>query len=135
MSMLLWHSIPNSPYPFIIFKGAELASATVPWHWLFFCLALKVCYKNLPRNFPISFEASKWHWLILASIGALVYRSGIHPILNFGFRFGFLTHIEINIQEKFQEKYFLPCKQTKYLILQNINGNLNNRFLSYYPKT
>ena len=27
-------------------KGAKLASATVPWHWLFFCLALKVCYKN-----------------------------------------------------------------------------------------
>ena len=52
-------------------KGAELASATVPWHWLFFCLASKVCYKNLPWNFPISFEASKWHWLILASIGAL----------------------------------------------------------------
>ena len=52
-------------------KGAELTSATVPWHWLFFCLASKVCYKNLPRNFPISFEASKWHWLILASIGAL----------------------------------------------------------------
>ena len=36
-----------------------------------FCLALKLGYKNLPRNFPISFEASKWHWLILASIGAL----------------------------------------------------------------
>ena len=38
-----------------------------------FCLASKVCYKNLPWNFPISFEASKWHWLILASIGALGY--------------------------------------------------------------
>ena len=54
-------------------NGVHLASATVPWHWLFFCLAMKVCYKNLPRNFPISFEASKWHWLILASIGALVH--------------------------------------------------------------
>ena len=52
-------------------KGAKLASATVQRHWLYFCLAWKVCYKNLPRNFPISFEASKWHWLILASIGAL----------------------------------------------------------------
>ena len=52
-------------------KGAELASATVPWHWLIFCLASKLCYKNLPRNFSISLEALKWHWLILASIGAL----------------------------------------------------------------
>ena len=42
-------------------KGDKLASATVQWHWLYFCLAWKVCYKNLPRNFPISFEASKWH--------------------------------------------------------------------------
>ena len=25
----------------MIFKSAELASATVPWHWLFFCLASK----------------------------------------------------------------------------------------------
>ena len=56
-------------------KGAELASATVPWHWLFFCLASKLCYKNLPPNNytqKISSEASKWHWLIYASIGALV---------------------------------------------------------------
>ena len=30
----------------IIGKGAELASATVPWHWLFFCLASKLCYEN-----------------------------------------------------------------------------------------
>ena len=27
-------------------KGTELASATVPWHWLFFCLASKLCYEN-----------------------------------------------------------------------------------------
>ena len=40
-----------------------------------FCLASKLCYKNLPRNFPISFYASKWHWLILASIGALEYKT------------------------------------------------------------
>ena len=48
-------------------KGAELASATMPWHWLFFCLASKLCYKNLPWNNytqKISSEASKWHWLI-----------------------------------------------------------------------
>ena len=57
----------------LISKGAELASATVPWHWLFFCLASKLCYKNLPQDIPISLEASKWHWLILASIGALDY--------------------------------------------------------------
>ena len=55
----------------IINKGAELASATVPWHWLFFCLASKLCYKKFASDFPISLEASKWHWLILASIGAL----------------------------------------------------------------
>ena len=55
----------------MIFKSAELTSATVPWHWLIFCLASKLCYKNLPRNFSISLEALKWHWLILASIGAL----------------------------------------------------------------
>ena len=29
-----------------ISKGAELASATVPWHWLFFCLASKLYYEN-----------------------------------------------------------------------------------------
>ena len=22
----------------------------VPWHWLFFCLVLRLCYKNMPRN-------------------------------------------------------------------------------------
>ena len=32
-------------------KGTILTSATMPWHWLFFCLALKLCYKDLPRNY------------------------------------------------------------------------------------
>ena len=37
-------------FRYSICKGAELASATVAWHWLFFCLALKLSYKILPRN-------------------------------------------------------------------------------------
>ena len=39
-----------------MFKGAELASATVPWHWLFFCPAPKVStYLHIlgaPKNNP-----------------------------------------------------------------------------------
>ena len=57
-----------------MYKGAELASATVPWHWLFFFLASKLCYKNMPQNYEYlskSFKASKWQWLILVLIGAL----------------------------------------------------------------
>ena len=55
-----------------ILKGAELASATVPWHWLFFAPPWKSVHiigcsekKNL--------ESLKWHWLILPSIGASVH--------------------------------------------------------------
>ena len=43
-------------------KGAELASATVPWHWLFFCLALKLYYENLPRNYDTQKYLSKKLW-------------------------------------------------------------------------
>ena len=31
-------------------KGAKLATATVPWHWLVFCLASRLCYET-PRNY------------------------------------------------------------------------------------
>ena len=61
----------------LMHKGAELASATVPWHWLFFVLprsyAMKTCLEiMIPKNiFPKSFEASKWGWLILAPNGVL----------------------------------------------------------------
>ena len=47
---------------FQILKGAKLASATVPWHWLFFCLASKLCYENLPRNYDTQKYLSKKLW-------------------------------------------------------------------------
>ena len=60
-----------------MYNGAHLASATVPWHWLFFCPAPKfrayfgcLVTKNL--------KAPKWHWLILDPMGALVH---IHRLL------------------------------------------------------
>ena len=31
-----------------IIKGAKLVSAIVPCHWLFFCLASKICLKTMP---------------------------------------------------------------------------------------
>ena len=36
-------------------------------------LTITIYIWNLKNIFPKSFEASKWHWLILAPIGALVY--------------------------------------------------------------
>ena len=60
------HSIKVS----CILNGAHLASATVPWHWLFFCPAPKIRVKF---GCPVtkSLKAPKWHWLILAPMGAL----------------------------------------------------------------
>ena len=57
----------------IITKGAHLVSATVPWHWLFFCPAPKIRVKF---GCPVtkSLKAPKWHWLILAPMGALAYK-------------------------------------------------------------
>ena len=53
-------------------KGAHLASATVPWHWLFFCLAPKVrAYFGCPVTKIL--DSPKWHWLIFAPMGALAY--------------------------------------------------------------
>ena len=64
-----------------ISKGADLASDTLPWHWLFFCLALKLCFKNLPRNYDtLEYLSKKLRGLDVAlvdfspdSIGALAY--------------------------------------------------------------
>ena len=60
----------NQPFP--KYKGAHLASATVPWHWLFFCSAPKVWAYFGPVT--KSLKAPKWHWLILAQMGALAYK-------------------------------------------------------------
>ena len=53
-----------------IINGAHLASATVPWHWLFFCPAPKIRVKF---GCPVtkSLKAPKWHWLIVVPMGAL----------------------------------------------------------------
>ena len=56
-------------------KGAHLASATVPWHWLFFCPAPKIRVK-FGCLVTKSLKAPKWHWLILAPMGALGDRTG-----------------------------------------------------------
>ena len=51
-------------------KGAHLASATMPWHWLFFCPALKVrAYFGCPVTKNL--DSLKWHWLIFVPMGAL----------------------------------------------------------------
>ena len=54
------------------YKGALLASATVPWHWLFYCPAPKFrAYFGCPVTKSI--KTPKWHWMILAPMGALDY--------------------------------------------------------------
>ena len=59
-------------YVICIFTGADLASPTCHGTGCFFAsprgYAIEICLES----FPISLEAS-WHWLILASIGALGY--------------------------------------------------------------
>ena len=68
----------------VIINGAHLASATVPWHWLFFCPAPKfVGIFRMPGN-KKNLKAPKWHWLILDPMGALenVGRS-IHSTIYF----------------------------------------------------
>ena len=52
-----------------MYKGAHLASATVPWHWLFFCPAPKV-RAYFGHSITKSIDSPKWHWLILAPMGA-----------------------------------------------------------------
>ena len=54
-----------------MYKGVHLASATVPWHWLFFCPAPKV-RAYFGRHITKNLDSLKWHWLILALMGALV---------------------------------------------------------------
>ena len=74
-------------------KGAHLASATVPWHWLFFCPAPKV-RANFGRAIAKSLKSPQWHWLILAQMCALAYYIhipkvifGIYFLLGFSFLF------------------------------------------------
>ena len=59
-------------------KGAHQVSATMQWHWLFFFPA-----SNIGRHFgsPVtkSLEAPKWHWLILALMGALDHDKEYFP--------------------------------------------------------
>ena len=50
-----------------MFKGAILISATVPWHWLIFCL--ETLSTSLIGH--LLKKPRKWHWLSLAPIGAL----------------------------------------------------------------
>ena len=52
-----------------MYKGAHLASATVPWHWWFFCPVRAYFGRHITK----SLDSPKWHWLILAVMGALVY--------------------------------------------------------------
>ena len=53
-------------------KGTILTSATVPWHWLFFCPAPKVStYIRHPEKKNL--QSPKWHWLFLPPIGANGY--------------------------------------------------------------
>ena len=42
-------------------KGAHLASATMPWYWLFFCPALKV-RAHIGRPLAKSLKVLNRHW-------------------------------------------------------------------------
>ena len=65
----IWLSVTIS-----IYTGADLASPTCHGTGCFFAsswgYAIKICLETFPRTL----EAS-WHWLILASIGALDYNN------------------------------------------------------------
>ena len=56
----------------IIYTGSNLASPTCHGTGCFFASSWGYAIKICLESFPISLEAS-WHWLILASIGALAY--------------------------------------------------------------
>ena len=50
-------------------QGRHSNQSHVPWHWLFFCPALKVStYFGCPVTKTL--KPPKWHWLILPPIGA-----------------------------------------------------------------
>ena len=59
-------------------KGAHLASATMPWHWLFFCPAPKV-RAYFGRPVTKSLDSPKWYWYIFVPMGALGYLPSIEP--------------------------------------------------------
>ena len=55
-----------------ISKGAHLTSATVPWHWLFFCPVPKV-RAYFGRPVTKSLDSLKWRQLIFVPMCALEY--------------------------------------------------------------
>ena len=59
-------------------NGAHLASATVPWHWLFFCPAPKFC-THFGHSVTKSLKSPKWHWLISVQMGALAWTHALGP--------------------------------------------------------
>ena len=63
----VFHEKKNRLY---IITGADLASPTCHGTGCFFASSRGYAIKICLESFPISLEAS-WHWLILASIGAL----------------------------------------------------------------
>ena len=100
-------------------KGAVLASATGPWHWLFFCPVPQFGAHFLLRDtwvpfskdpFGLSFQyillefvyftnPPKWHWLILSPISALVNETGCLTALSLIWNviLSFLIFIGLNL--------------------------------------
>ena len=76
---------------YYIFNGAHLASATVPWHWLFFCPAPKFC-THFGRPVTKSLKSPKWHWLILVQMDALVH---VINILRYFISFYYLALVDL----------------------------------------
>ena len=90
-------------------KGAHLASATVPWHWLFFCPAPKfgayfgcLVTKNL--------KALKWHWLILDPMGALGHKYDLGT-------YNFFLH---DLAQIFPRDYALQFDKWQYCVHNSV---------------
>ena len=93
---------------FQILKGAKLASATVPWHWLFFCLASKLCYENLPRNYDTQKNLSKKLWSL--EVGLVDFSPEWRPCRFYTISFSKRTSSEISSESdrKFARNWS-PC--------------------------
>ena len=61
-------------------QGRHSNQSHVPWHWLFFCPALKVS-TYFGRHVTKTLKSQNWHWLILPPIGANEYNKG-KPVLS-----------------------------------------------------
>ena len=59
-------------YKYLIGSSSPSSKSNVPGHWLFFCPAPKVG-PYFGRRITKSLDFPKWHWLILALMGANVY--------------------------------------------------------------